>query len=132
MSSSSEGPSEATTAASETSDETTLAPAPVDLCVVLVNAPESVASRIGRLLVEARLAACVNVIPVVKSIYRWQGKIEEENEATLLIKTRVALVPALTDAVKAAHPYAVPEVLVVPTLPGIGNLEYLAWVASET
>ncbi len=101
------------------------------LSVVLVNTPPDHAARIARALVEARLAACVNVIPNVTSVYHWQGKIEEAAESTLLIKTRSELVDELTRAVKSIHPYSVPEVIALP-LEAAGNPEYLSWLRIET
>jgi len=103
-----------------------------ELRVVLVNAPAEAAKIIARALVERRLAACVNVVPGVTSFYYWEGKLEEDTESTLLIKTRATLVGELTRAVKDLHPYAVPEVLALTIDPLEGNLDYLAWVRSET
>jgi len=100
--------------------------------VVLVNAPEEDAKRIGRALVEKKLAACVNIVPGVKSIYRWEGKVEEATEATLLIKTRRELVGAVTDAVREIHPYTLPEIVALPLAGDRGNGAYLAWVYGET
>lgn len=101
------------------------------LSLVLVNAPPGDADRIARSIVEARLAACVNVIPAVRSFYVWEGRMTEDAEATLLIKTRTSLVDALTSEVRAIHPYSVPEVIAVP-LSDQGNPAYLAWVRKET
>ncbi|NUP09283.1 MAG: divalent-cation tolerance protein CutA [Polyangiaceae bacterium] len=103
-----------------------------DLRVVLVNTPVDAAESIARAIVEQRLAACVNVVPKVKSFYFWEGKLQEDDESTLLIKTRAALVGALTTAVKAIHPYSVPEVVALPIDGSAGNPDYLAWVRSET
>lgn len=97
------------------------------LVVVLVNAPPAEAPRIAKALVEQRLAACVNVIPGVKSFYFWEGNLEEDEESTLLVKTTAAGVAALTTAVKELHPYSVPEVIAVP-LKNAGNPDYLDWV----
>jgi periplasmic divalent cation tolerance protein len=105
---------------------------PDDLVLALVNAPTGDADRIARTIVELELAACVNVVPVVKSFYRWEGRLVEDAEATLLIKTRRALVPRLTEEVKAIHPYSVPEVIALPLDGALGNPDYLAWVRAET
>lgn len=102
------------------------------LRLVLVNAPPDRAPEIARALVERRLAACVNVVPGVRSFYRWQGKLEEDQESTLLVKTRADRVEELTRAVRELHPYEVPEVIALPIEAGAGNPAYLAWVASET
>ena len=102
------------------------------LSLVLVNTPPGDAERIARALVEARLAACVNVIPAVKSFYKWEGRLEEATESTLLIKTQKALLPELTQVVKALHPYSVPEVIALDIDADAGNGEYLAWLRAET
>lgn len=103
-----------------------------DLCVVLCNAPPADAERIARVLVDKRLAACVNLVPGVVSLYWWEGAIQRDEETTLLVKTRRDLVDALTDAIRATHPYSIPEVVVLPIQPGLGNQAYHAWVAAET
>ncbi|MFO0549520.1 MAG: divalent-cation tolerance protein CutA [Polyangiaceae bacterium] len=105
---------------------------PTELRVVLVNVPPADASRIARALVEARLAACVNALPGVTSFYVWQGKLEEESETTLLIKTRASLVPELTAKVRELHSYSVPEVVAVVLERGAGNPAYLDWVVAST
>ena len=102
------------------------------LSLVLCNAPPDDALRIARVVVEGRLAACVNVVPGVTSVYRWEGAIHEDRESTLLIKTRASLLDELTAAIREAHPYAVPEVIVLPIETGVGNPAYLAWVRDET
>ncbi|HET7877082.1 MAG TPA: divalent-cation tolerance protein CutA [Methylomirabilota bacterium] len=95
--------------------------------VVLVTAPsEEVALGLGRMLVDERLAACVNVVPRVTSVYRWEGKREEAAEALLVIKTRPEGYPALERRILEAHPYSVPEVLALPV--EAGAEPYLRWV----
>lgn len=103
-----------------------------DVVLVLVNAPVAEAEPLARALVEERLAACVNVVPRVVSFYHWEGKIERDEESTLLVKTRRGSLGDLTAAVKAKHSYSVPEVLVVPVDGTAGNADYLAWVLAET
>jgi periplasmic divalent cation tolerance protein len=99
--------------------------------VVLCNAPPDHAETIARALLEQRLAACVNIVPGVTSLYWWKGAITRDGESMLLIKTRPDLVAKLTDAIRAVHPYEVPEVLELsPT--GQGNPAYHAWVMAET
>ena|SRR5579875_1831315 len=88
------------------------------------------ARRIARELVERRLAACVNVLPGVQSVYRWQGAIEEESEITLLIKTTATRYAELEAAIRALHPYQLPEVIAVPIANGLPA--YLDWVRQET
>jgi len=97
------------------------------LVVVLVNAPPADAPRIARALIERRIAACVNVIPGVKSFYFWDGALQEDDESTLVVKTTSAALEALTAAVKELHPYSVPEVIALPLAEG-GNAAYLDWV----
>ena len=100
--------------------------------VVLVNAPPEEAKKIARAIVEARLAACVNVVPGVVSIYRWEGAVHEEGESMLLIKTRRDLVSALSRLVREVHSYSVPEILVLPADSARSSRAYLDWVRAET
>lgn len=102
------------------------------LRVVLCNAPPEKAEAIARAVLDARLAACVSVVPGVISLYWWQGAVCRDAESTLLIKTRADLVPALTEALRAAHPYEIPEVIALPLAEGEGNAAYRAWVVAET
>ncbi|MBM3569238.1 MAG: divalent-cation tolerance protein CutA [Alphaproteobacteria bacterium] len=88
------------------------------------------ALRIGRALVEERLAACVNIVDGMTALYRWQGKIEQGSEAILILKTRAAQVSALTARIKALHSYSVPCVVTWPLTQG--NPDFLAWVETET
>jgi periplasmic divalent cation tolerance protein len=92
-----------------------------------VTAPnEEVAKKIARGLVESKLAACVNVIPKITSIYEWQGKIEEDTEVMMMIKTRTSRLEDLTKYVKDNHPYDVPEV--ISSKIDQGNPAYLKWI----
>ncbi len=84
------------------------------------------ARQIGTLLVEKQLAACVNLVPGVESIYRWQGKIETSAEVLAIFKTTVARQPQLSEALAAQHPYEVPEILVLE--PSAVSQAYAAWV----
>lgn len=88
------------------------------------------AARIGRVLVEERLAACANLISSIASTYWWKGTIEEAGEALLVIKTRQDLVERLTVRVRALHSYTVPEVIALPILGG--NPDYLRWIEDST
>lgn len=88
------------------------------------------AARIGRALVEERLAACVNIIDGMTAIYRWQGTVEEAVETVLIAKTRATLFDALTARVKDLHSYSVPCVLELPV--GRGNPPYLDWLRDGT
>ena len=99
--------------------------------VVLVTCPSRrVGNRLARTLVEERLAACVNVIPGLTSIYRWEGKISRDAEVLLVVKTRRARLAALTRRVQTLHPYTVPEIIAIP-LAG-GSASYLSWVGDAT
>ena len=96
--------------------------------LVLVTAPIDQAPELARNLVEGRHAACVNMVPKVRSIYLWEGKIEDEQEALLLIKTTSEKVDALTARIKTLHPYDVPEIISVEINEKECNSEYLNWV----
>ncbi len=87
------------------------------------------AQAIGRALVEERLAACVNLIPGMRSIYRWQGAIEEADEVVLIAKTAARHMPALAARVAALHTYSCPCVVALPIVAGAAG--YLAWLGAE-
>jgi len=98
--------------------------------VVLVTAPDAGAgARIARALVEERLAACVNLVPGVRSTYRWQETLQEDDEVLLVIKTVEGRLEALTERVRALHPYDLPEVLALAVAGG--SADYLAWLRGE-
>jgi periplasmic divalent cation tolerance protein len=84
------------------------------------------AERISRALVERRLAACVNVVPGVVSVYRWKGDVRRDEERLLVIKTRAARLGALREALVALHPYELPELVALPI--EAGHEPYLAWL----
>lgn len=98
--------------------------------VVLCNAPPDQAERIAGALVDARLAACVNLVPGVVSIYRWKGAVERESETTLIIKTADDRVAALMAELRRLHPYEVPEMAVVDV--AHVNDDYALWLIAET
>ncbi|XP_062829104.1 protein CutA isoform X2 [Anolis carolinensis] len=101
--------------------------APGTLSAAFVTCPnQSVAKDIARAVVEKHLAACVNIVPQITSIYEWKGKIEEDSEVLLMIKTRSSRVSALAEFVRSVHPYEVAEVIAVPIQQG--NPPYLKWV----
>lgn len=95
--------------------------------VVYVTAPVAEAARLARALVEQRWAACVNVVPEVRSIYRWDGVVQDDAEALLIIKTTSAGLAPLQEAVRGLHPYDTPEIIALPVV--AGDPAYLAWVA---
>lgn len=98
--------------------------------LVLCTAPSAdVGATLARGLVEAKLAACVNIVPGVRSIYGWEGKIHDEAEVQLFVKTRRALFDAVRDWIGEHHPYDVPEVLALPI--EAGSDAYLAWLDGQ-
>ncbi|HYO28908.1 MAG TPA: divalent-cation tolerance protein CutA [Azonexus sp.] len=99
--------------------------------LVLTNCPdEESANAIALALVEERLAACVNILPRVQSVYRWQGAVELATEIPLFIKSTATNYPALEAAIRNRHPYQVPEIIALPVDRGLPA--YLDWIASET
>jgi periplasmic divalent cation tolerance protein len=101
----------------------------MDHCVVLVTASsETEAKTIARTLVEERLAACVNIIPGLTSIYHWEGNICEDRELLLVIKTQAQKVAVLHERIVPLHSYAVPEVIALPIADG--SPRYLEWLDS--
>ena len=105
--------------------------ADVAVAVVLVTAPDAeTGARLARSLVEERLAACANLIPGVRSIYRWEGRVQDDAEVLLVLKTRAERVDALAARVCELHPYDVPEVVALPAVGG--SRAYLDWVRAES
>jgi periplasmic divalent cation tolerance protein len=99
--------------------------------VILTTVPDrETADRIAAVLVEAKLAACVNILPSVRSVYRWQGVVEKTDENQLLIKTAVERYREVEEAIRAHHPYEVPEIIALPISAGLPA--YLQWLADET
>ncbi len=100
--------------------------------IVLITAPSREVGRdIANKLVESGLAACVNLLAPIESIYSWEGKIQHDEEVVLIVKTRAALVESeVIPAVKAMHPYDVPEIIGLPI--AAGSAEYLEWIGAVT
>lgn len=97
--------------------------------VYVTTGSEEEARRIGRQVVEERLAGCANVVPRIASYYWWEGRLVEDTEALLLLKTVAAAVPRLMERVRALHSYTVPAISAVPI--ARGNPAYMAWLAAE-
>jgi periplasmic divalent cation tolerance protein len=102
---------------------------PAYIQVVTTTARKDEAEQIAQMLVEQRLAACVQVIGPIQSTYRWQGAIETSSEWQCLAKSREELFPEIEAAIRKIHPYEVPEILAVPVC--AGNPSYLAWLDGE-
>ena len=102
-----------------------------EVVVVLTNLPDlAAANTLAQLLVEQRLAACVNILAPCSSVYRWQGRIETATEIPMLIKTAASLYPRVEAVIRANHPYELPEIVSVPVETGLA--EYLRWIATES
>ena len=103
---------------------------PAELRVVLVTAPGvEVARSLAHALVGARLAACANLVPGVRSVYRWEGEVQEDEEVLLVLKTRADRGVELASRIRELHPYDLPEVLELPVVGG--SAAYLDWVRAE-
>jgi periplasmic divalent cation tolerance protein len=100
------------------------------LIVLTVLPDRATAERLADLLVEGNIAACVNLLAPCRSVYRWKGAVQHDEEHPLLIKTTAERYAALEDAIRANHPYELPEIVAVPIERGLPA--YLAWIDSET
>lgn len=104
---------------------------PDDALIVLTHLPDRASAQsLARALIEERLAACVNIGTQVESLYHWRGRIETAQEVPLAIKTSASRYGALEAAIRARHPYELPEIVAVPIT--IALNEYLAWIDAET
>ncbi len=97
-----------------------------EVLLVLVTCPEGKSEGIARALLESKLAACINIIPQVKSCYHWQGKVQQDNESLMLIKCPSDNYRALEESVLDMHPYELPEIITVSVAGGL--TDYLNWV----
>ena len=105
--------------------------AETDYVIVMTTLPaDADVGTFAHALVQARIAACVNVLPAMDSVYRWEGKVEQERERQLIIKTSRWSLIELWERVQALHPYDVPEFIVLPIVDG--NAAYLQWVGEST
>jgi periplasmic divalent cation tolerance protein len=101
-----------------------------DKIVVLVTGPNArECARIARRLLDRRLIACANLVPQVRSLYTWKGKIADQKECLMLLKSSRALFPALRAEVEKLHSYSVPEIIALPIVDGSAN--YLTWIAAS-
>jgi len=99
--------------------------------IVLTTLPaDADGAAFGRTLVEERLAACVNLLPTMNSVYRWEGQVEQETERQVIIKTSRERVVALWERIRELHPYEVPEFVVLPIVDG--SDAYLRWLGEST
>lgn len=102
-----------------------------EACAVLITAgTEDQAADIAKALVSERLAACANIVPRIRSIYQWEGKLEDDAEVLMIVKTTRARLPELIDRVTVLHPYDVPEVIALPIV--AGHQPYLNWATQST
>lgn len=99
--------------------------------VVYCSCPQKQAGELARKVVEARLVACAQVIPVIESYYWWEGKVCCDDEALLVLKTDASVIDPLTSFLRENHPYTVPEVVSLTILPDEGNPDYLSWLQRE-
>ena len=103
----------------------------MSILLVLTNLPDrAAAERLAGALVEQRVAACVNILAPCRSVYRWKDAVQHDDEHPVLIKTTAECYPALEAAIRAGHPYELPEIIAVPVERGLPA--YLAWVDAET
>lgn len=101
-----------------------------EISLVLNTCPsEDVGNSIAGMLVDEKLAACVNIVPGVTSVYMWEGERVVDKEVLLVIKTRAELVPAISERIQSEHPYELPEVVAVPITGGLPA--YLSWVKEQ-
>jgi len=102
-----------------------------DVLLVLTTLPNSdAAAELATKLVGEKLAACANILPALRSIYRWEGKVQDENEVLVLLKTQGRQYESLKARILALHPYEVPEVIAIPV--ERGHQPYLDWILRET
>jgi periplasmic divalent cation tolerance protein len=101
-----------------------------EIVVLITTSSEDEAAKIARSLVDSKLAGCVNIIKDIRSIYAWDGKVEDESEVLMIAKTQKALFNDLTKKIKELHSYTVPEIIAIPIVEG--SEEYLKWLREVT
>lgn len=100
------------------------------VCVLITASSVEEGRTVARAILSERLAACVNIVPVIESHYWWEGKLEQAEEVLLIVKSRRDLVADLVTRVKAVHSYSIPEVIAMGVVDG--SADYLRWVRAET
>jgi periplasmic divalent cation tolerance protein len=100
------------------------------MVVFITTSSYEEARKIADTLVDRKKAACVNIVPRVNSLFRWEGKIEEAEESLMMVKTRAELFPDIISLVKSVHSYEVPEIIALPIVEG--NPDYMEWLKKET
>jgi periplasmic divalent cation tolerance protein len=101
----------------------------VPVVILITTSIDEEAERIANKLLTQRKAACVNIIPKVRSLFRWKGELDSADEAVLIVKTKASLVDQIVSLVREAHSYEVPEVIALPLIGG--NRDYLNWMSDE-
>lgn len=101
-----------------------------EMVVFITASTEEEAAGIARAVVEARLAGCVNIVKGIRSVYRWKGKVEDDSEVLMIVKTQRTLFEQLANKVMEHHSYSVPEIIALPIVEGLEN--YLKWLREET
>src|SRR5512135_367101 len=101
-----------------------------EIIVLITASSNDEAAKVGTALVEDHLAACVNIVPGIRSMFFWEGKVRDEQEVLLLCKSRQQLLDELISRVKELHSYAVPEILALPVIGG--SSDYLSWLRDTT
>jgi len=101
-----------------------------EIIVLITASSADEAARIGTALVDEHLAACVNVVPQIRSLFFWEGKTRDEREALLICKSRLQILDELISRVKALHSYTIPEILALPIVGG--SSDYIAWMVEAT
>jgi periplasmic divalent cation tolerance protein len=107
-----------------------LIPSPPHIIVLITVPSAEVGQTVADALLAQRLAACVNIVPAIRSLYLWQGQVADDQESLLIVKSRAALFEQLAAVVRAVHPYEVPEIIALPIV--LGSPTYLQWLDNET
>jgi periplasmic divalent cation tolerance protein len=100
-----------------------------NIVVLMTASNEDEGAKLAKILVEARLAACVSLVPQARSFFWWEGKIDEQRETIMIAKTQRHVLPQLIDTVQKNHSYSTPEIIALPIIAGAAN--YLSWLAAE-